>query len=466
MTSVGIVGGGIAGLSAAWKLSQLGIPFTLYESSSRLGGMIGSTWRDGFLVERGPNTLLETSPQIGQLVAALGLESRRVFPSAKAKLRYIVKDRKLHALPQSLMAFVRTPLLTSAAKARLALEPLIPKGKDLEDESLSHFVQRRLGQEVLDYFVNPFVGGVYAGDPSRLSVAHAFPKLYRLEQRYGSLIAGTVLGARERAASASKSKLNARMFTFDDGLQVLVNALHEAVKDSVQLGRPVLAVGESGNRWRLRLQDAPESEHAAVLFCAPAHQLAHIPIAAECGLSSLHSIPYPPIARVSLGFKRDQVQHALDGFGALAPAKEGLNLLGIFFSSTLFPNRAPLDHVAMTVFLGGSRNPELCETGLAAVTEAALADVRCLLGVEGDPVFKDVAIIPRSIPQYETGFGSIRQVMEQFEQRRPGLFLAGNYRDGISAGDSMMSGLNAVERISEHLRNVKPSSSAYQHRVA
>ena len=129
---------------------------------------------------------------------------------------------------------------------------------------------------MLDYFVNPFVGGVYAGRPIAAQRCPCLSEAVPFGTKYGSLIAGTLLGARERARSADKSKLKARMFTFDDGLQVLINALHEAVKDSVQLGRPVLAVGESGNRWRLRLQDAPESEHAAVLFCAPAHQLAHI----------------------------------------------------------------------------------------------------------------------------------------------------------------------------------------------
>jgi protoporphyrinogen/coproporphyrinogen III oxidase len=218
MTSVGIVGGGISGLSAAWQLSRLGIPFTVYESSNRLGGMIGSFRRDGFLVEHGPNTILETSPRIPELVSALGIESRRVFPNAEANRRYIVKGGKLHALPQSFAQFVRTPLLSSLGKARLALEPVIPKSQKDTEESVARFVERRLGREVLDYFVNPFVGGVYAGNPSRLSVAHGFPKLHRLEQNYGSLIAGTLLGARERARSADASKLKARMFTFGDGL--------------------------------------------------------------------------------------------------------------------------------------------------------------------------------------------------------------------------------------------------------
>jgi protoporphyrinogen/coproporphyrinogen III oxidase len=466
MTSVGIVGGGISGLSAAWQLSRLGIPFTVYESSNRLGGMIGSFRRDGFLVEHGPNTILETSPRIPELVSALGIESRRVFPNAEAKLRYIVKGGKLHALPQSFAQFVRTPLLSSLGKLRLALEPVIPKSHKDTDQSLADFVERRLGREVLDYFVNPFVGGVYAGSPSRLSVAHAFPKLHRLEQKYGSLIAGTLLGARERARSADKSKLKARMFTFDDGLQVLIDALRESIKGPVRLGRTLTAIEQAGNGWRLHFQQGASSEHTAVLLCAPAHQLARIPAGAELGLNSLASIPYPPIARVTLGFKRGQVKHPLNGFGALAPEKEGLHSLGFFFSSSLFPCRAPEGHVSITAFLGGSRNPEICASGPDAVLQAALADARDLLGIQGTPVFQDVAIIPRSIPQYEVGFGSVRQAMNEFEQCRPGLFLAGNYRDGISAGDSILSGLNAIQKLTEYLRNVETGNSACQHRVA
>jgi oxygen-dependent protoporphyrinogen oxidase len=464
MTSVGIVGGGITGLSAAWQLSRLGIPYTLYESSGRPGGMIGSTRRDGFLVERGPNTILETSPKIGSLISALGIEARRLFPDDAAKRRYVVRDRKLHALPQSLVQFFRTPLLRPAGKARLSVEPLIAKRADIEDESLAHFVERRLGREVLDYFVNPFVGGVYAGDPSRLSVAHAFPKLHRLEQKYGSLIAGTILGARERAHSADKSKLNARMFTFDEGLQVLVDALHEWNKSKIRFNHSLSGIEQNGDSWRLQFQGGFHALHTAVLLCAPAHQLAQI--GAGLGLGTLGSIPYPPIARLTLGFNRDQVRHSLDGFGALVPAKEGLKTLGFFFASSLFPNRAPDGNVAITAFLGGSRNPEICSLSQDAVLQAALDDARGLLGIQGRPVFHDLAVIPHSIPQYEVGFGTIRQAMDLLEQRHRGLFLAGNYRDGISAGDSILSGLNSSERLMEYLRNAESCSAASQHRVA
>jgi oxygen-dependent protoporphyrinogen oxidase len=431
MNSVGIIGGGIAGLSAAWKLSQLGIPFTLYESSNRLGGMIGTELRDGFLVERGPSTLLETCPELSEFIAELGIERRRVFPSAQAKRRYVVKSGRLHAIPQSGLNLFTTPLLSASGKMRVLLEPAIRRRADSGDESLSDFVDRRLGHEVLDYFVNPFVGGIYAGDPSRLSVAHAFPNLYRLEQEYGSLIAGTVLGARARARSRHKSKQNAKMFTFDSGMQVLVDALAAWVGESVQFGAPASALERTPSGWRIQFLNGDPTEHSAVVLCAPAHRTSHIRSTGRLELQFLGAIRYPPIARVTLGFRRAQVQHSLDGFGLLTPAKEGLHSLGVFFSSSLFEGRAPDAHVALNVFLGGSRNPELCEHGAAPVLRAAVQDVRSLLGVQGDPVFHDVAIIPRSIPQYEVGYGKTREAMNRFEQASPGLFLAGSYRDGI-----------------------------------
>ena len=211
MTSVAIVGGGITGLSAAWQLAQLSIPFTLYESSGRLGGMAGSVRRDGYLLERGPSALLATSPKVTDLVTALGLNDRIAVPSSVAKRRYIVKQRKLAPLPQPPLDILRTSLLSSAGKLRILAEPFVPARRNSGEESLASFVIRRLGQEVLDYFVNPVVGGVYAGDPERLSVEYAFPKLFHLEQEYGSLIKGALVGARKRSRSSCNRSPRARV---------------------------------------------------------------------------------------------------------------------------------------------------------------------------------------------------------------------------------------------------------------
>src|SRR6185295_2615181 len=202
MNSVAIIGAGITGLTAAWKLQQQGIAVTVYEAGDRAGGVIQSVRQHGYLAESGPNTILETAPEIPALIRDLGLEPRRTYASAAAEKRYLVRDRKLIALPGSPLGFFRTSLFSADAKLRLLREPFIAPAPASREENLAEFVQRRLGREFLGYAINPFVAGVYAGDPHHLSVKHAFPRLYNLEQRYGSLIKGQVLGARERKRRA------------------------------------------------------------------------------------------------------------------------------------------------------------------------------------------------------------------------------------------------------------------------
>ncbi|HXT38567.1 MAG TPA: protoporphyrinogen oxidase, partial [Candidatus Angelobacter sp.] len=225
MNSVAIIGGGITGLTTGFRLGQKNIPVTIYESAGRVGGVIQSVRKDGYLAEYGPNTLLETSPTIGALILDLGLEGRRQCANKNAEKRFIVRDGKPVALPGSPAAFLTTRLFSTRAKARLLAEPFIRRAPATCEESLGEFVRRRIGREFLDYAINPFVAGVYAGDPDRLSVKHAFPRLHALEQRYGSLLAGQFFGARERKRRAETSKQNAKKVSFDDGLQVLIDAL-------------------------------------------------------------------------------------------------------------------------------------------------------------------------------------------------------------------------------------------------
>jgi oxygen-dependent protoporphyrinogen oxidase len=442
------------------------IPFTLYEISARLGGMIGTDRRDGYLLERGPSTLLATSPRITALVTALGLNDRIVLPSATAKRRYIVKQGRLETLPRSPLEALASPLLSTVGKLRVLAEPFVDARRESGQESLANFVNRRLGGEVLDYFVNPLVGGIYAGDPQRLSIEHAFPKLFQLEQQYGSLIKGAVLGARKRARSADKSKLNARMFAFDDGMQVLTDALSKTMYSSIRVGQAAAAVERTGAGWRIEFEHGRAVEHNSLLLCAPAHRIGQWLSSTGTDLSSLRKISYPPIVRVVLGFKRSQVAHPLDGFGALIPATEPFHSLGVFFSSSVFPNRAPEGRVAITVFAGGARCPELCAPDGRLALDAALSDTRRLLGIDGFPEFQDVSFIPRSIPQYELGYAEIKRSMDCLEQESPGLFFAGNYRNGISAADSILSGFNAAQRIAAFTHNDTDRNSSHQYRVA
>jgi len=451
MNPVAIVGGGITGLCAAYRLRELGIPATLYEAASRVGGVIRSVEADGFLAESGPNTILETSPVIRRLVADLGLERERLYSAPEARNRYILRRGKVETVPETPLAFCRSRLFSWPAKLRLPLEVAIPRSAPDDEESVAAFVTRRLGREFLDYAVNPMVGGIYAGDPARLSLRHAFPRLHAAEQRYGSLILGQWLGARKRKRSGEVAKPAAPKFSFTHGLQSLVHALETRLGDAIILRSGVEAIRRVGPEWEVTRANAMETRrHSAVLLAAPAHKLAALELEdhpARFPLAPLREIPYAPVASLVLGFRREAVTYPLDGFGVLIPAAESRNLLGVIFSSSLFPNRAPGGHVTLTCYLGGVRSPALARQEPAAALRAAMADLRDFLGVREEPVFLRHTALQRAIPQYEIGFGRFRELMDRLEADLPGLFLAGHFRDGISMADSILAGDRAAHRI-------------------
>ena len=452
MNSIAVIGGGITGLTAAFQLQRRNVPVTVYEADARVGGVIQSIRDRGYLAEFGPNTLLETSPKIGELIANLDLLPRRLYSDPRAENRYLVRGRKTVRLPSSAFGFLGTPLFSFPAKLRLLWEPFISRSQTDCEESVAQFVRRRIGQEFLDYAINPMIAGVYAGDPARLSVRHAFPKLHALEQRYGSLILGQFLGARERKRRAEVSKQNAKKVSFDEGLQVLTDTLQARLGGSVQLRSKVAALIQDSTGWTVRAscdgQDVSQS-HSGVIYTGPAYRLPdvllHTTTRIEC--APLSEINYPPVASVVLGFRRSDVAHPLDGFGVLVPEKEGFNILGTLFSSSLFPNRAPEGHTTLTSYIGGTRSPELALLHPSRLIELAMRDLHTLLGVTGKPTFQHCFLYPKAIPQYEVGYGRFRNFFAEAEAKAPGLFLAGNYRDGISLSDSILSGWNVADRV-------------------
>lgn len=459
---IAVIGGGITGLTAAFRLRQKGFPVTLYESAARVGGVIQSIQQDGYLAEFGPNTILETSPKIVSLVHDLDLDSRRLYSDPKAANRYIVRRRQPVPLPASPFRFISTSLFSFGAKLRLLREPFLPRAHPDLEESLAEFVLRRLGREFLDYAINPFVAGVYAGDPAHLSVRQAFPKLHALEQRYGSLIKGQILGARERRQRAEVSKQSAPKFSFQHGLQELIDALQSRLADSIQTQSPVVRIQSNPRGWRVTTrirQQLQEFQHAAVLLALPGYQLAQIPVLAPDPLDvqPFAQIIYPPVASVVLGFRRHDVAHPLDGFGMLIPQVEGFRILGTIFNSSLFPHRAPPDHVTLTSYVGGTRAPDLAHRPVRELIDLTLEDLRAILGVRGQPQFSHCVLYPKAIPQYNVGYGRFRQSMSDLEARAPGLFIAGHVRDGVSLGDSIVSGHDVADRIQANPMTVSPA---------
>ena len=456
MKNVAIIGGGITGLTAALSLKQRGIPVKLFEAGPRVGGVIQSVRRDGYLAEFGPNSILETSPIVSDLVRDLGLESRRVYSNPAAEKRYVVRGQKPVAMPSSPASFLTTHLFSLPAKLRVLAEPFIPPAPSGVEESIAQFVERRLGQEFLDYAIDPLVAGIYAGNPRELSVSQAFPKLHALEQRYHSLFLGQILGARARKRSGQVSKQNAKKFSFDDGLQVLIDALQAALHEEIETSSPIRCLCPTEDGWLLETsQNArePAVECSSVILALPSHKIAALDIRTTptLNVAPLAEVSYPPVASVVLGFRRVDVAHPLDGFGMLIPQKEGFRILGALFSSTLFPNRAPDGEITITCYIGGARNPLLPYIPAPALTEIAVKDLETILGVRGRPTFQHVTIYRKAIPQYNLGFGRYRALMNNMEVQVPGLFVAGQARDGISLSDSIISGHNVAGRIKTYL---------------
>ena len=448
MKSVAIIGAGITGLTAAFYLKRKGVPVTVYEAGGRAGGVIQSIRKDGFLAEFGPNTILETSPKIAQLIRDAGLEERKLATDPKAEARYVVRYGRPIEMPGSPLGFFTTPLFTARAKLAVLREPFIHPRRDGVEESIAQFVVRRFNQEFLDHAIDALVAGIYAGDPHKLSLPHAFPKLKALEDNYGSMIKGQIFGARDRKKSGEVAKDRAAKFSFDEGLQVLPDKLGAQLGDSLKLNSPVTKLTRTTNGWRVTTAQG-ETEFGAVIYCGTAHRLAELKVEASAPLnfSPFFEINYPPVAAVVLGFRREDVAHSCQGFGMLIPKIEGFKILGTIFSSALFPNRAPAGHLNLTSYIGGARYPELASLPPEKLVEAVLDDLRTLLGVTGKPTFVHTAFWPKAIPQYNVGYGKYRELLNDIESKAPNLFFAGHYRDGVSLGDSMVSGVNIAERV-------------------
>jgi protoporphyrinogen/coproporphyrinogen III oxidase len=450
--SVAVIGAGITGLTAAFYLKRRGVPVTLYEASDRVGGVIGTVVRDGYIAESGPNTLLETSPRIGELVRDAGLQSRRIDADPKADARYIVRHKRPIAVPSSPIGFVRSELFTPRAKLAVLREPFVTRRSDGVDESVAEFVERRLNGEILDVAVDAMVAGIYAGDPKKLSVTHAFPRLKALEDNYGSLIKGQILGARARKRAGRIAPNRAAKISFDNGLQVLPDALAALLGGAVRLNTTVMKLARTGEGWSVHLRSGGETRvasHDAVIYCGTAHRLAELQIDApeRLELATFSEVRYAPVASVVLGFRREDVAHPCDGFGMLVPGVEGFNVLGTIFSSALFPNRAPAGHVLLTTYVGGERQPQLASKSSDELTALVQRDLGVLLGVSGAATVSECVYVEKAIPQYNVGYGRFKQLLTEIEAKSPGLFFAGSFRDGVSLSDAILSGFNVAERV-------------------
>lgn len=452
-----VIGGGISGLCAAYGLVKRGLKVTVLERDSEVGGTMKTVRENGFLSESGPNSALETTPLFRELVSECGISDEFLYANPAGKNRFILRNGTMHALPLSPGAFLATPLFSVRGKLRLLMEPLIGRGTG--EESIADFVARRVGREFLDYAIDPFVAGVFAGRPERLSVQAAFPKLHALEKNYGGLVKGMILGRRERQRRAEKAKDRAESFSFAGGMQVLPKAIARKLDSSVQTDSKVDSIRVMGpssfsvtyvHRGSSRTIGCRTLVLSVPAFVAAELLRSHSPETAGI----LQSITYSPVSSLFLGFKKETVGHPLNGFGVLIPTRERRSILGCLWSSSLFPGRAPDGMVAVTAFVGGARQPELTELPENKLCDLVLTELKNIMQVSGKLVYLRVTTWKQAIPQYELGYHEKTRALEQFEANHPGLYFCSNFKGGISVGDCVQNAQEVSTRAEEHFRTV------------
>jgi len=466
-----IIGGGITGLSAAHRLlemqedpSQLDVK--LIESRDRVGGTIQTIERDGFLVEKGPDSFLSTKPWLLDLCKRIGITDRVIPSDSKNRRTYIVYRGELHQLPEGFLMmapskfrpFVTSSLFSWSGKLRMALDLVLPRAEPGGDESLASFVRRRLGSEALERVAQPLIGGIYTGDPENLSLRATMPRFLDMEQNHGSVI--KAMWREQRAAAAKRSQRNgaadsgarySMMVSFDRGMQTIIDEMVARIPaNNLHLNEKVSDIRRLGAEWQVKTGSGASFDADDVMIALPAYSASSLLKDYDVGLSKrLSAIPYASSAVVNFAFRREDIPHPLDGFGFVVPEIEGRNIIAATFCSVKFPNRAPDGQVLLRVFVGGTMQAHLYDLEDADICRVALEELHDLIGIVKDPMWTMVTRWPLSMPQYIVGHTQQVEQIQSLAAHHEGLSLMGNAYSGVGLPDCVRSGESAAERVME-----------------
>ena len=468
MNKIAIIGAGISGLSTAYAVERLAseagleVEVTVFEREDRTGGKIWSIKEEGYLCEWGPNGFLDSKPMTLELCDQLGIRGRLERSNDNARKRYIYSGGILNRLPENGPMFLQSKLISWPGKIRLAQEYFKPKRTDGVDETLADFARRRLGDEALDKLIGPMVSGIFAGNPETMSLKSCFPRIHELEQEYGGLLKAMMKMAKQKKAEVKAGKQVASaagpagvLTSFVGGIQELTDATVNALKGNVQNGSAVTGLKAIEGGWELRLADGTNFDAEVVVSAAPAHVLKELTWSLDGELSELLAgIPYAPMNVICFGYEEGKVEHDLNGFGYLIPKKEGCEILGTLWDSSIFPARAPEGHVMLRSMMGGATNPAAIELSDAEVKERTMAELKKIMGISADPDFARIFRHPRAIPQYIVGHAERLAAIDVKLKAHAGLILTGNAFFGIGLNDCVNAANKAGEQVIARLQSI------------
>lgn len=473
MKRVVIVGGGIAGLATAYYLqtrAQGRVQYTLLESAPMFGGKIVSAREKGFVVEGGPDSFITQKTNALELCRELGLANDLIGTNDAARKVFVWSRGKLHPMPDGvmliiptkIMPFLKSPLISWRGKLRMGMDMFIPAKRDNEDESLAHFVRRRLGDEALDKIAEPMIAGIYVADAEYLSLSSTFPRFLDMEKKYGGLVRG-VLAQKRAAAPTRRANGNgaapvSMFMTLRDGVQELTEAMiAQCDADALRTNQRVVRVQRDGEAYAIVMDDGAILHADAVVFATPSYVTAELVRGFDSKLAAqLAKIRYVSTSTVSLGFKRAQVSHPLQGFGFVVPRSEKRKILACTWSSTKFNYRAPDDHVLIRAFIGGAHNEVLAEQDEATLVQSARDELRAMMGIDAEPVITQVYRWHKANPQYEVGHQARVVAIEQRASQHNGLHLAGSAYHGVGIPDCIADG----ERVTQTILSTAAVSNA------
>lgn len=443
-----VIGAGISGLSCAHELSQMGYDVQVLERQVSTGGNAKSTQFDGFLMEHGPTTVNAAFPNAMARIETLGLadEARPLGPNVRK--RYLRDERGLHGISVNPLGFFSSNYLTVSDRLNMASEFLRRKKRTDTEETIHQFASRRFGRGFADKVIEPMAAGIFMGDAKCLSIDGAFPKLVELEQRHGSIMRGIL-------AAKRGSEPGRMLLSWKNGIATLPQTLTTRLGKRVQTGVTVTKIRQTRSGFQITTANSGSFEGRKIILAVQPHVASALLENLEPETAAAtQEISAPPIGVVYLGYRRDQVTHPLDGLGFLSTKCRDQVISGAQFASTMFEGRAPKDHVAISCYLGGARNPELAGLPAPELTAMVTQELSGLLDIKGAPVVSRVHHWPRGLPHFTLGHANRRRTIETTDERLPGLFLTGNYLQGVSVTNCLETASATAAKVAQALKPV------------